>query len=114
MLGSGGRHLVVFAALIALAIIQTWPLIPLRKTHILGGANDGCWIDLWHEDWLRDSVVNRHSPFFAPQLHYPVGAQLYWHSLAPAKRTSTGLLLPYIPSSSGRISSRSGRSRSRG
>lgn len=89
------RHLIVFAALTVLAAIHTWPLLALRHTHIVDGEREDTWLNTWHISWWRDSVVNWHTPFFAPKLHYPVGAELYWHMMVPAK-SLWGLLLPWF------------------
>lgn len=80
--------------MMVLAIWHTWPLFPLRKTHLLGGSWEDPWLNAWHVDWMYRSIRDGHTPFFAADLHWPLGAEMYWHSQAPAKTILAVVLLP--------------------
>jgi hypothetical protein len=88
------RHVAVFVLMTVLAIGHTWPLFPLRKTHLLGGSWEDPWLNAWHVDWMYQSIQKGHTPFFAADLHWPLGAEMYWHSQAPAKTVLAIVLLP--------------------
>ena len=90
------RHLLVFVATTCLAIVHTWPLVPLRKTHLLGGRSEDPWVNAWHVEWMRASIREMHTPFFAPRLHWPIGAEMYWHSQMPTKTLLSVILLPFM------------------
>lgn len=90
------RQGVVLLVVSALTVLHTWPLARVWRTHLLGGRFEDPWMNLWHLDWMRRSVLEGKSPFFARMLHYPLGAELYWHTLAPAKSVPGALLLPWL------------------
>lgn len=90
------RQAVVLLVTCALAVLHTWPLAQVWRTHLLGGRFEDPWMNLWHIDWMRRSVLTGQSPFFAPMLHHPLGAELYWHTLAPAKTVPGALLIPLL------------------
>lgn len=90
------RHLLVLVATTCLAVVHTWPLVPLRKTHLLGGGSEDPWVNAWHVEWMRACIRETHTPFFAPRLHWPVGAEMYWHSQMPTKTLLSVILLPFM------------------
>ncbi|EAU63641.1 hypothetical protein STIAU_7602 [Stigmatella aurantiaca DW4/3-1] len=52
---------------------------------------------MWHFWWMRQAAwVDPQNPFFAPVLHWPLGAELYWHTLSPAKTGWGVVLLPFM------------------
>lgn len=89
-------HPLVLLAFTLLSAFHTWPLLGRLKGFVVGGRED-VYMNMWHLWWLRQSLwVDPQNPYFAPVLHWPLGAELYWHTLSPAK-TGWGLvLLPFM------------------
>ena len=78
-------HPLVLAALSALTVLHTWPLAARLRGHVAGGTED-VFMNMWHLWWMRQVLWEAPaSPYFAPGLHWPLGAEMYWHTLAPAK-----------------------------
>lgn len=85
-------HLSALAAFTALSILHTWPLVAKLSGHVVGGRED-VYMNMWHLWWMRQALwVEPQNPYFASLLHWPLGAEMYWHTLAPAK-TALGVLL---------------------
>ncbi len=62
---------------------MTWPLARQLGSAIPGDSFDG-WQNVWNLWWMRESWLVRHaSPYFAPILHYPTGADLRFQTMAP-------------------------------
>ncbi|MFP2930982.1 hypothetical protein ACLESO_38450, partial [Pyxidicoccus sp. 3LG] len=90
-------HPLVLLAFSLLSAFHTWPLLSKLKGHIAGGREDVL-MNMWHLWWMRQAVwVEPQNPFFAPMLHWPLGAELYWHTLSPAKTLWGVVLLPWMP-----------------
>ena len=86
-------HPLVLAALCALTVLHTWPLAARLRGHVAGGTED-VFMNMWHLWWMRQVLWEAPaSPYFAPGLHWPLGAEMYWHTLAPAKTAWGALLL---------------------
>jgi hypothetical protein len=88
----------VLLVMTILSVIHTWPLALFWRTHLAGGRNEDPWMNAWHIDWVRRAVLESKNPFFADVLHYPLGAELYWHTLVPAKSIWGLLLVPALGS----------------
>ena len=89
---------VVLFAVLAIAI--TWPLATHLTTHATGSD---AWAGLvthfetpaniWNIWWFRFALLELHqSPFAGTYTFYPIGADLWFHTLAPLPAT-LGLLL---------------------
>ncbi|MBZ4416753.1 hypothetical protein [Myxococcus sp. RHSTA-1-4] len=90
-------HPLVLLAFSLLSAFHTWPLLSKLKGHVAGGREDVL-MNMWHLWWMRQAVwVDPRNPFFAPMLHWPLGAELYWHTLSPAKTLWGVVLLPWMP-----------------
>lgn len=90
------RQGVALAVTCALAVIHTWPLARFWRSELLGGELEDPWMNLWHMDWMRRSLLAGDSPYFCPTLHHPLGAELVWHTLAPAKSVLGALLFSWM------------------
>ncbi|MGZ3460614.1 MAG: hypothetical protein ACXU86_19170, partial [Archangium sp.] len=79
-----------------LSVLHTWPLAAHLRGFLAGGTDD-TWMNTWHLWWMRQALwVHPQNPFFSPLLHWPLGAQLYWHTLCPAKTALGVVLLPWL------------------
>jgi hypothetical protein len=84
-------HAAVLAGMCLLTAILLWPL----TRHISGTSprHDDAWMDAWTTWWMRQALWEHpQNPFFAPNAEYPIGAEMYWHNLEPAK-TAWGVVL---------------------
>lgn len=80
-----------------LGIWHTWPLARTLRGGWIAGHLDDPWMNAWHMWWMRIALWDApHNPFETPLLHWPLGAQMYWHTLAPAKTAWGALLLPWL------------------
>ena len=85
---------------VALAIAATWPLVLHITTHAPGAERwNGHEIffetptNLWNLWWFRFAIVDLHqSPFNGTHTFYPVGADLWLHTLAPFPATAAAIL----------------------
>ncbi|MBE4748478.1 hypothetical protein G4177_09905 [Corallococcus sp. ZKHCc1 1396] len=90
-------HPLVLGVFVLLSAFHTWPLVSHLKGYVLGGRED-VYMNMWHLGWMRQAVwLQPQNPFFAPLLHWPLGAELYWHTLSPAKTLWGVVLLPWMP-----------------
>ncbi|NPC87064.1 hypothetical protein HPC49_53900, partial [Pyxidicoccus fallax] len=90
-------HPLVLLAFTLLSAFHTWPLLSKLKGHVAGGREDVL-MNVWHLWWMRQAVwVDPQNPFFAPMLHWPLGAEMYWHTLALAKTVWGAVLVPWMP-----------------
>ncbi|MBF5042717.1 hypothetical protein FGE12_09925 [Aggregicoccus sp. 17bor-14] len=91
-------HAGVLALSTALGVWHTWPLALTLRGGWIAGHLDDPWMNAWHLWWMRRALWSTpHNPFETPLLHWPLGAQMYWHTLAPAKTAWGVLLLPWLP-----------------
>lgn len=89
-------HPLVLLAFSLLSAFHTWPLLSKLKGHVAGGREDVL-MNMWHLWWMRQAAwVDPQNPFFSPVLHWPLGAELYWHTLSPAKTLWGVVLLPFM------------------
>ncbi|MDC0709393.1 hypothetical protein POL68_13050 [Stigmatella sp. ncwal1] len=89
-------HPLVLLAFTLLSAVHTWPLLSHLQGFVLGGREDG-FMNMWHFWWMRQAAwVDPQNPFFSPVLHWPLGAELYWHTLSPAKTGWGVVLLPFM------------------
>jgi hypothetical protein len=73
-------HLPVLAALLALAVLWTWPLVRHFSTHIPGAPGDN-FTFLWNLWWMRHVLGSADSGFFhSAFLFFPFGVDLVNHS----------------------------------
>ena len=83
MPSSKRRPLLVLSLYVLLSLAATWPLARQLGSAIPGDSFDG-WQNVWNLWWMRESWLVRHaSPYFAPILHYPTGADLRFQTMAP-------------------------------
>jgi hypothetical protein len=89
-------HPLVLLAFSLLSAFHTWPLLSKLKGHVAGGREDVL-MNMWHLWWMRQAAwVDPQNPFFSPMLHWPLGAELYWHTLSPAKTLWGVVLMPWM------------------
>ncbi|HZI15617.1 MAG TPA: hypothetical protein VE153_34915 [Myxococcus sp.] len=89
-------HPLVVLAFTLLSAFQTWPLVSKLEGHVVSGREDVL-MNMWHLWWMRQATwVEPQNPFFTPLLHWPLGAELYWHTLSPAKTLWGVVLLPWL------------------
>lgn len=93
------RGLAVLLLGSALTLWHLWPLPLYWRTHLQGGNFEDSWMNAWHIDWMRHCVSAGQNPFFAPGLHHPLGAELVWHTMAPAKSLLGALFSLYLEDS---------------
>src|SRR5687767_13640283 len=88
-------HLAALGGFAAAAIGLTWPLAS-DLSRLSGAHGDGpmfLW-DLW---WLRHALLDHHrSPFATDHVFVPVGADLWLHTLTPARGVAALLLSPWL------------------
>ena len=74
------RECVVIAAFTALACVGTYPLIEHFATAVPAGGDT--WASYWNLFWVKRALLELHvNPFFSPELYFPNGASLYFHTL---------------------------------
>jgi len=89
-------HLAVVAGMTAMTALHTWPTIKQVRGYILGN-NEDTWMNIWHLWWMRQALwVHPQNPFHSPLVHYPLGADMYWHTLCFAKTAWGALLLAFM------------------
>jgi YD repeat-containing protein len=70
----------IVAIFAVLSVLGTYPLI-LNFTSAVPAGGDS-WAYYWNLHWLKRVLIDLHvSPFFAPDLYFPYGASLYFHTL---------------------------------
>jgi hypothetical protein len=74
------RETMVIVAYAAITILATYPLILHAGDAIPAGGDS--WVNYWNLWWVKSALVERSAnPFFAPDVHFPYGASLYFHTL---------------------------------
>ena len=84
-------------------LVATWPLVLHLGDHVPGtdlwngrSINFESPVNLWNLWWFRHSVWElKQSPFHCPLIFYPVGADLWYHTLSPLLG-AVGLLLQAV------------------
>ncbi len=82
-LGGICRHreaIFVLLTYILLTVVMTWPLIARLGTHLAGGGD--LWAHQWTFWWVKQSIMEGHSPFHTDLLFYPQGVPLIFHNFA--------------------------------
>jgi len=94
--GERSQHLCAVFAVTAMSVLHTWPLAIHMRGLIAGGLDD-TWMNVWHVWWMRRALVEHPTnPFFSSILHWPIGAEMYWHTLAVAKTVWGAVLIPLL------------------
>ena len=91
------RHPLYIAAFVLVMLFQLWPIsqggpgvtAPVLWPDWLDGS-----MNLFHLWWMREAVQEGLWPYVIPYLHHPVGASVYWTTLAPIKTMWGVVLLP--------------------
>lgn len=74
------REAVVIGAYLALAVLATHPLA-LRAGSAIPMGGDS-WANYWNLWWVKTALLERGvSPYVTPDLHFPYGTTLYFHTL---------------------------------
>jgi hypothetical protein len=76
-----GRDLLIFGLYALLTIAMTWPVTPRITTHIPGQGGD-LWVHWWNLWWLKDSLLEGHTPFYTTCIFHPQGVPLVYHNFA--------------------------------
>ncbi len=64
-----------------LTVVMTWPLVARLGTHLPGIGND-LWTHQWTFWWVKQSLLEGHSPFYTDLLFHPQGVSLAYHNIA--------------------------------
>lgn len=64
-----------------LAVVMTWPVAAQLGTHLPGGADD-LWVHQWTFWWVKQSIMQGHSPFHINLLFHPQGVSLAYQNVA--------------------------------
>ncbi|MEO8286384.1 MAG: hypothetical protein ABI670_08080 [Chloroflexota bacterium] len=73
-------HLLVILAYSLLTVVMTWPVAVKLTTDVPGGGD--AWQNIWNLWWVKEALLNLHTnPYHTDLLHYPYGANLYFHTL---------------------------------
>ena len=64
-----------------LTVVMTWPLAARLGTH-LPGIGDDLWTHQWTFWWVKQSLLEGHSPFYTDLLFHPQGVSLAYHNVA--------------------------------
>jgi hypothetical protein len=72
----------VFLFFLALAIVQTFPLVLHMNDHTIGWPVDS-YHELWNLAWMKQSLLSVSNPFHTNVLNYPQGSDLYLNTLVP-------------------------------
>lgn len=91
------RHPLALSAFFLIMLFQLWPIsqggpgvtAPVLWPDWLDGS-----MNLFHVWWMREVVQEGLWPYVIPYLHHPVGASVYWTTLAPIKTVWGVVLLP--------------------
>jgi hypothetical protein len=68
-------------AYVVLAVVMTWPVAARLGTH-LPGFRDDLWTHQWTFWWVKQSILEGHSPFYTDLLFHPHGVSLAYHNIA--------------------------------
>jgi hypothetical protein len=92
-----GRHLLVAAGYLAVAIISTWPLITAFDTQLIGHPFGDSYEYAHHIWWINHALRTGQPLFFQPLLLYPDGLSALWLWSAPLQSFPAWLLLFALP-----------------
>ncbi len=88
-------HMGVLAGFLALALFHLRPIATSLTAGVLGGIEDA-WMNVFHVWWLHEAFAEGFWPWYNPYLHYPIGSDMYWHTLAIAKAAWGIVLVPFM------------------
>jgi hypothetical protein len=75
------RAILALLAYSLLAVVMTWPLAAHLGTH-LPGIGDDLWTHQWTFWWVKQSILEGHSPLYTDLLFHPHGVSLAYHNIA--------------------------------
>jgi 4-amino-4-deoxy-L-arabinose transferase-like glycosyltransferase len=64
-----------------LTLVMTYPAVFRLGTHYIGASTD-LWMFPWNDWWLRDCLLEGHSPFYTTRIFYPYGVSTVYHNFA--------------------------------
>ncbi|MFQ3567677.1 MAG: hypothetical protein SNJ59_11830 [Aggregatilineales bacterium] len=92
-----GRHLLVAAGYLAVAIISTWPLITALDRRLIGHPFGDSYEYAHHIWWIHHALRTGQPLFFQPLLLYPDGLSALWLWSAPLQSFPAWLMLFAMP-----------------
>src|ERR671931_182254 len=69
----------VLVAYVGLSVAATFPLVLSLRTAVPTGEDT--WPGVWNLWWVNRSLTAGANPFFCPDIYFPYGASLYFHTL---------------------------------
>lgn len=91
-------HILILIFYLILTLVVTYPLIVNFTTHLGADSGDG-WQNIWNI-WLSlKAFTEGRNPFYTDYHFYPLGTDLYFHTLSPINSFFAALLM-YIGASS--------------
>ena len=75
------RTWLVLGVYVVLTAVITQPTLTRLGTHIPGSEGDAL-NHLWTFNWVKDTLLSGHPPFYTTQLYYPHGVSLLFHNIA--------------------------------
>ncbi len=72
---------IVLLAYSLLSVLMTWPMAAQLNTHLFGRGSDA-WSHFWVFWWVKDGLLNGHTPYFTELLYHPSGIPLYTQNIA--------------------------------
>jgi hypothetical protein len=72
----------VFLFFLALAVVQTFPLVLHMNDHTIGWPVDS-YQEWWRLAWMKHSLLSLSNPFHTNVLNYPQGSDLYLDTFVP-------------------------------
>lgn len=85
----------VISGFFVLLVVHIRPIWKFRDGIIGGEMGDGL-MNAFHIWWMKQVFTQGFWPWETPYLYHPVGADMYWHTLAPIKASFGALLLPFF------------------
>src|SRR5262245_47638015 len=75
------HHVWALAGYAILALVATYPAVLHFTTAVPGDLIADRDQNLWNLWWVREALFRPTNPFDTDMLHYPYGANLYYHTL---------------------------------
>lgn len=73
----------VFLLYLVLSLISTYPIILHLKDHVIGKGGLDSFTYLWNIYAFWQRLLAFKNPFFTQEVHYPYGANLFFHDYSP-------------------------------